>query len=268
MNFFFMLTLILIIMVFIKMKIPEIPSYAFFGLLVFLLVINEVYNFKFKNIKHESFTPLVYDGAYDKYFLHKNYIHQGNSEVDNVGLMCSINKNMSIKKIQDNKFSEYKDFMDSMNNVVYGSNQPDSLKMPDNFGDITEEQQKIEKINNVVCPPVCHLIENESDCNNAVDIKEVLKDNSELETTKPVFDNKRMMRHAYECLKSNPCNTSLGCKEVGGICIYDKKKCFYDTDKQECRQRCDVFETRDMCPKDYCNWNNTNLKCEYNPNTF
>ena len=259
MNFFFMLMLILIILIFIKLKIPIITNKAMFGFLLFLLVTNEIYNFKFKK---ENFAPFIYDGTYDKYFQKKNIIHQNNSETDNLGLRCSLEKNLSIKKVQDNKFKEYKEFADSMNNVVYGDEDPDSLKLPDKFGDITEEKKQIEKVNNILCPPLCHLLENESDCNNAIDLKEVLKDETELITTKPVFNNKKMMRHAYECLKSNPCDTSKGCKEVNGICIYNKKKCFYDNEAQKCRKNCDLYQTSDTCNKNYCDWNRSNLKCE------
>ena len=258
MNFFFMLTLILIILIFIKIKIPIITNNAMFGSLLFLLVINEIYNHKFKK---DNFSPYIYDGTYDKYFEHENYLHTGNSETDNIGLKCSLNKNISIKKIQEDKFREYKDFANSMNNVVYGDKEPDSLKMPNNFGDITVEKEKIDKINDIICPPVCHLIENEGDCNNAVDFKEVLKNESELLTTAPVFENKEMLSHAYKCLNSDPCDTSKGCKEINGMCVYDKRKCFYDTTANKCRQKCELYKTRDMCDKNYCQWDSNNLKC-------
>jgi hypothetical protein len=254
-----MLTLILIILIFIKIKIP-ITNYAMFGSLLFLLVINEVYNHK--SSKKDNFSPYIYDGTYDKYFKHQNFLHQGNSETDNIGLRCSLNKNISIKKIQEDKFSEYKDFADSMNNVVYGNKEPDTLKMPDDFGNISKEKEKISKINSVICPPVCHLIENEGDCNNAVDFKEVLTNESKLLTTKPVFENKDMLTDAYECLKSNPCDISKGCKEINGMCVYNKKKCFYDTTENKCRQKCELYKTNDMCNKNYCKWDSNNLKCE------
>ena len=258
MNFFFMLTLILIILIFIKIKIPIITNNAMFGSLLFLLVINEIYNHKFKK---DNFSSYVYDGTYNKYFEHENYLHVSNSETDNIGLRCSLNKNVSIKKIQEDKFREYKDFADSMNNVVYGDKEPDTLKMPNNFGDITQEKEKITKINDVICPPVCHLIENEGDCNNAVDFKEILKNESELLTTKPVFENREMLSDAFKCLKSDPCDISLGCKEVNGMCVYNKKKCFYDKENQKCRQKCELYKTRDMCDKNYCKWNSNDLKC-------
>ena len=35
-----------------------------------------------------------------------------------------------------------------------------------------------------------------------------------------------MMRHAYECIKSNPCDTSNGCREVNGLCVYIKKNVY------------------------------------------
>ena len=261
MNFFFMLTLILIILIFIKIKIPIITNNVMFGLLLFLLVINEIYNYKFKK---DTFAPYIYDGTYNKYFKKQNFQHPNNSEIDNIGLRCSIRKNVSIKKIQEDKFREYKDFADDMNDVVYGNKQPDTIKMADNFGDITKEKAKISKINTIICPPVCHLIENEGDCNNAVDFKEILKDESELLTTKPVFENKEMLSKAYECLKSEPCDTKNGCKEVNGICVYDKKKCFYDNDAKKCKQKCELYKTSDMCDKNYCKWDNENLKCSNN----
>ena len=257
MNFFFMLLIIFIILIFMKLKIKVIPNYAMLLTTLGLLIINELYYLKFTK---ESFNPYIYDGTYDKYFERESYLHMSDNHIDNIGLMCSLNKNVSIKNIQDTKFKEYKDFKEEINNVIYGNKQIDDVKMPDNFGNITQENEEIQKVNDIICPPVCHLINNESDCNNAVDYKEVLNNENEILTTRPVFNNKRMMRHAYECIKSNPCDTSNGCREVNGLCVYDKKKCVFENNK--CRQKCEIYETQTLCPKDKCNWNNNNLKCE------
>ena len=69
-----------------------------------------------------------------------------------------------------------------------------------------------------------------------------------------------MLRHAYECLKSNPCDTNKGCKEINGICVYNKKKCFYDNEEKKCKQRCDIFNKSDTCDKNYCKWNSNEFK--------
>ena len=194
MNFFFMLILILIILIFMRIKIKIIPNNLFLGIILFLLIVNEIYNFKFNK---DDFKLYNYDGAYDTYFKNTNYLHEGNSELDKLGLTCSLNKNLAIKKVQDNKFDEYKDILNSMDNVVYGDKKLENLpKLNDNFGDITTEIEKINKINNVICPPVCHLIENKYECQNAVDYKEVLTDRSKLITNKPEFNDKRMLSHA------------------------------------------------------------------------
>ena len=73
-----------------------------------------------------------------------------------------------------------------------------------------------------------------------------------------------MMSDAHNCLKSDPCDVENGCKEIDGLCVYNKKKCFYDKEAKKCRQKCELFKTRDMCDKTYCNWNNNNLKCTMN----
>ena len=259
MNFFFMLTLILIILIFIKIKIKIIPNNAFLGLLFVLLIINEIYHYKFKK---EQFNPYIYDGTYDKYYKNNNYLHMSDSGIDNLGLMCSLNKNVSIKKIQDNKFNEYGEFKNELDNVVYGDNHPDNVKMPNNFGDITKENKKIERINKIICPPVCHLIVNEGDCNNAVDYREILENEDKIKTTAPVFNDKKMLRHSYECLKSNPCDTNNGCVQVDNMCIYNKKKCEYDSKNNKCRQKCEIFESQSLCSNEYCRWNKNDLKCE------
>lgn len=257
MNFFFMLTIIFIILIFIKLKIKIIPNYAMLIIVLVLLIINEIYNIKFSK---ESFNPYIYDGTYDKYFEKNSYLHMSDNETDNIGLMCSLKKNVAIKKIQDSKFKEYKDFKDEINDVIYGTKLIDDVKMPNDFGNIEKEIDQIEKVNKIICPPVCHLINNQSDCNNAVDYKEVLNNEEEILTTKPVFNNKKMMRHAYECIKSNHCEASKGCKVHRGLCVYDKKKCVFENNK--CRQKCDIYETQTLCPKDKCVWNTNILKCE------
>ena len=259
MNFFFMMTLILIILIFIKLKIKVIHNYIFLFLLLLLLLINEIYYYK---PNRESFNPYTYDGSYNKYFKTKDYLHLNDNYLNNLGKLCKINKNIGIKKIQNSKFDYYNDLLSKMDNVVYGSANPDELKIPDNFNNINEEKEKIEKINDIICPPTCHLIEDEYDCNNAVDYKEILENEDKILTTQPIFNNKTMLRHAYECLKSDPCDTSLGCRQEGDMCIYDKKKCEYDKEKKVCRQLCEISKTKQSCPKEYCHWNIDNLKCE------
>ena len=78
-------------------------------------------------------------------------------------------------------------------------------------------KRKREKVNDIICPPVCHLINNESDCNDN-DYKEVLNNENEI-PTRPVFNNKKMMRHAYQCLNSNPCDTS-SCESSWLLCLW------------------------------------------------
>ena len=79
-----------------------------------------------------------------------------------------------------------------------------------------------------------------------------------------------MLSHANKCLRSKPCDINNGCKTEFDtytgqqLCIYDKKKCEFDDSTRKCRQKCDIYESRDNCNKTYCKWNNNNLKCENN----
>ena len=42
--------------------------------------------------------------------------------------------------------------------------QFDEITFPENYGDITQEMEQINEVNQNVCPPVCHLLNNEEEC--------------------------------------------------------------------------------------------------------
>ena len=80
-------------------------------------------------------------------------MHIPESSSDRDGLKCQIEKNIKIKGIQDKKFDTYKEMKNTMNNVLYGDKQFDEIKFPENYGDITKEQEEINQVNETVCPP-------------------------------------------------------------------------------------------------------------------
>jgi hypothetical protein len=260
MNFSFMITIIFIILIFIKLNIKNIPNYCFLGLVVILLGIGELYSFK------ENFKPYRYDGIYDRYYENKDLLHLPESISDTNGLRCMLQKNVRVKGIQDKKFSEYQDLKNSMNNVLYGDKQFDEIKFPENYGDISNEKEQIDKVNEIMCPPVCHLINTELDCNAALDLKTQLQNDEQLNSTKPIFDDKYMMDEAYKCLNiENPSARNCGnnCRVNSDInkCTFDIKKCSWDSDNEKCRKRCSFYDREGSCPGQYCNWDTSELKC-------
>lgn len=263
MNFSFMLTIILIILVFIRLNIKEIPNYMFLVFLLIMLSIGEIYNYKEIN---ERFSPYKYHGTYekDKYIQDGDLLHIPENHIDRKGLECSLVKNVRIKEVQNKRFDMYREIKQDLNNVVYSDKQIDEVKMPSDFGNISNDLNKINKINETMCPPVCNLIENQIDCEEAVDIREVLPNDNELTSTRPIFNNAYMMDQSYKCLDLNKsdCEKSDNCKVVNknskDICVYDKKKCVYHDNK--CKNKCEYFLKKNKCPGDYCKWDSN--KCQ------
>ena len=56
--------------------------------------------------------------------------------------------------------------------------------------------------------------------------------------------------YAYDTIRV--CNT----------CVYDIKKCSWDSDEQKCRKKCSFYDREGNCPSQYCNWNASEFKCD------
>ena len=123
MNFSFMITIIFVILIFIKINMNQLPNYGFLLFVIGLLGIIELYNFK------ENFKPYRYDGLYDRYHENHDLLHIPESSSDRDGLKCKIEKNIKIKGIQDKKFDTYKEMKSTMNNVLYGDKQFDKEEL-------------------------------------------------------------------------------------------------------------------------------------------
>ena len=111
-----MLTLILIILIFIKIKIKIIPNKLFLLLILFLLVVNEIYNYKFKK---EDYNSIQYEGLYDKYYIENKYNHNLDTSTSSVPNCEQKQQKEKINK-QKEKINKYKEILNSMNNVFYG----------------------------------------------------------------------------------------------------------------------------------------------------
>ena len=86
------------------------------------------------------------------------------------------------------------------------------------------------------------MLDNQEECNDAIDLRTKLKNIDELNNTKPVFNDTYMMREAYKCLNiENPSDKTCGsnCRVNSDLnkCIYDIKKCSWDSDKEKCRKK-------------------------------
>lgn len=265
MNFSFMITIIFIILIFIKFNMQNVPNYGFLIFVIGLLGIIELYNFK------ENFKPYRYDGIYNRYFENEEVLHMPESSSDKKGLKCAVDKNLKIKGIQEKKFSEYRDLKNTMNNVLYGDKQFDEIQFPKGYGDISDEMSEISNVNQIVCPPVCHLIDRQVECVDAIDLRTKLNNIDELNSTKPVFNDTYMMNEAYKCLNiEQPSSRNCGekCKLSSELnkCIYDIKKCSWDSDKKKCRKKCNLNERKGTCSEEYCTWNASKLICEEKTN--
>lgn len=248
----------------------NLPNYGFMAFVIGLLVIFELYNFK------ENFKPYRYEGIYDRYYENDDVLHLPELTSDRNGLKCQLEKNVLIKNIQDKKLNEYQDLKNNMNNVLYGDKQFDEIKFPENYGDISEEKDKIEKVNDIVCPPLCHTFTGQRDCEDAVDIRIPLKNEEELISTNPVFANRFMMDQAKKCLNiDNPRNCGENCVHDSTIekCVYGVKKCSFDNSREDgdkCRKKCRYFNRESTCPPrgrnsgEGCNWNKDTMECEEN----
>jgi hypothetical protein len=268
MNFFFMLTLIFIILIFIKINMDKLPNYGFMAFVIGLLAIFELYNFK------ENFKPYRYEGIYDRYYENNDVLHLPELASDRSGLKCELEKNVLKKNIQDKKFSEYQELKNNMNNVLFGDKQFDEIKFPENYGDISEEEEKIEKVNNIVCPPLCHTLD-DTNCEDALDIRVPLNNEDELTSTNPVFTDRFMMEEAQKCLRitaqdgTDPtedadCGDNCTFNDTINKCVYGVKKCSFDDTREDgdkCRKKCRYFDRKNTCPNDGCTWNSETLSC-------
>jgi hypothetical protein len=274
MNFFFMLIIIFIILIFIKLNIYTIPNYLFLILLLILLSISEIYNYKDK----EKYTSYKYDSSYDRYYDSPNYVHTSSDLSNKLGLNCSISKSLSKKKIQDNRFKSYNNIKNNMNNVIYGDKQVDEIQFPDKFSDVDKyiESDLIKQVNidKIQCPLACNLLDTEtSECENAIYLKEVLQNEDNFNTTKPIFRDSYTMRMANDCLKITSPATDWACgdnckyNDNLNKCVYNKKKCqkinsdfedgIYPSKKKDlCVKRCELFNEQSKCPTTHCEWNN------------
>ena len=274
MNFSFMLTIILLILVHIKLNIKNIPNYMFSVFILIMLFIGELYNYKESK---EQFIPVKHDTLFDKYVSNDTFLHKIENNLDKVGMQCKINKNKNIKEIQDKTYNTFDLISKELDKM-------EEMEIPSDSSDITNfllniktkkntDIENIENIKNRVCPEVCGLLKTETECDNSIDINSELENMDELYSTKQVFYGD-MEKKRKECrdATNTQCDNIEDCTvNNNNKCRYNKKKCLWDssiTDQPKCINTCNYYNTKYKCEQvnscdnpDICKWSTQQKKC-------
>ena len=124
------------------------------------------------------------------------------------------------------------------------------------------------------CPTVCHLINDENECKNAVEIKTFENKDKFTEWRKDTLDKCAAITEKQMCIGQSDCTYD----DIYGKCYYDKRKCLAymnSENKLECHKRCDYMNVKGNLEKSkmncdsaklyngepYCEWNSSSKKC-------
>ena len=104
-----------------------------------------------------------------------NYDGPNNIEIKNNDLFKVNGKSVTIEQLQ-NEYWDVKT-IEELFNIIDSkleddpfsySFQFDEIQFPEGYGDISDEMSEISNVNQIVCPPVCHLIDRQVECVDAV----------------------------------------------------------------------------------------------------
>lgn len=272
-----MLILIFVILIFIKTKIKIINNYVFLIVLGTLLVLNELYNIKTN--KSENYNNFIFNPRHGKYNIHKKIINKPNDPNNELALLCEANKDIRIKDIQDNRFNIYDSEVNKMINHVYG--ETSTLNNLDNSVnlDVSNNINRMETIDEIVCPSICNTIKNEEQCKGALYLPEALENKEVLHLKKdelPIFKNYKFKKNISDCsqittptgsiptnfcseksvsLSPNKCRNPNSSENIN-TCVYDRKKC--DWNGTKCSKKCEFYKDKITCNLD------SNSKCIWN----
>ena len=300
MNFQFMIYILLGLMLYFYFVL-KVKSTIYFIILLVILVLNEIYNFKNYNRKDlfssgdtynynleykknyefdKTLDPIEYARNEFKSVILPN-VFNGDTHLKD-GIICSVQKTIMDEKLKSKKLDYQKAYTDALSDMIFPQTGEgdDSLKkiIEGEKVKLTFEDDLDPNVFNPIfsnsfteskkCPTVCHLIPDYNQCKNATDI--------------PTFQNKSefdswRINTIDKCAKinnENDCNDTDVCTYdyVFNKCYYDKRKCIAYKDSNgeaECHTRCEFLNVPDNIQKSKMNCDGAKLfnnqpYCEWN----
>ena len=288
MNFSFMTYILFGILIFFSLKKKNISKLFILVVSLFILISNEIYNHQ-NYIKNDSFldyenvnfdrtiNPQDYSrNEFQDIIIPNNY----NSHLKD-GMACYVEKTIKDIELKNRKLDYQEGIINLMDDTLvnhYTDNNPADIR--EELGDdinIFNPLNEDRLSNNKVCPTVCHLINDQVKCINALNIPNLPNETE--------FNNWKTRNYDFcEGLTSiDDCNNACQCS-------YDsaREKCFFDEricishinskDEVECENKCEYVIPNDVTDNNlkksicenakfsendtnYCLWDNVRSRC-------
>ena len=226
MNFTYMIILLLALLFYISLKIG-FNRYLSIILVVILLVLYEIYNYQEFNLDKFNTSQSEYDRKYKfnkhikpydiarKEFKQFDIPYQDNEQLKH-GLPCEVQKEVYKYMLKSGKLADQK----NMVNLLYSHKPFNEPSLNEDNLDLTVfDPLEIQEIEDVECPTVCHLEDNETKC----------KEKKFIPVMNSVSDYQDSLERDIRACKNK---TNAG-DDAKDICEKDKK-CAWDPDYNKC----------------------------------
>ncbi len=280
MNFQFMIYILLGLMLYFYF-VMKVKSTIYFIVLLFVLILNEIYNYK--NYNRRDLFSVGYDAEYNenyKYDKTLNPKEYARSEFKSViipnvfdgdthlkdGLSCAAQKIILDEKLKGKKLDYQDAYTQALSDMIFppDNENDNSLEkiMEGEKVDLSFEKELDPKIFNPIfeneftkdkkCPTVCHLISDENKCKSAVEIP-TFQHKMEFDTWRvDTLDKCAAINDRQTCIRQSNCSFD----DIFGKCFYDKRQCVTHLDSNnnvECHKRCDFMNVKNNLEKSKMN---------------
>ena len=249
----------------------KVKSTIYFIILLVILLLNEIYNYKNYNKKDSFSNGYDYDSEYntnykfDKTLDPIDYARKefksviipnvidGNTHLKD-GIACQVQKTILDEKMKSKKLDYQGAYVNALEDMIFPEHNSndntleklikgDKVKL--NFEDDLDPNvfnpiYKSDFTKDKKCPTVCHLLSSYSKCKNATDIPN-FKNKTEFDAWRiDTIDKCSKITTKDSCESDNDCTFDYSSEK----CYYDKRKClaYLDSDKNlECHTRCDFL---------------------------
>ena len=289
MNFQFMIYILLGLMLYFYFVL-KVKSTIYFIILLVILVLNEIYNFKNYNRKDlfssgepynynleyktnyefdKTLDPITYARKEFKSAIIPN-VFDGDTHLKD-GIVCKVQKTIMDEKLKSKKLDYQKAYTDALSEMIFPQqNQGDDSLQKIIEGEkvnLSFEDDLDPNVFNPIysndftrskkCPTVCHLISDYNECKNTPDIPTF--------RNKAEFDSWRVntIDICSNINNENDCNNSDVCSydTTFNKCYYDKRKClaYRDSNGSECHARCEFLNVPNNIEKSKINCDSAKL---------
>ena len=302
MNFQFMIYILLGLMLYFYFVL-KVKSTVYFIILLIILVLNEIYNFKNYNRK-DLFSSGAGDDSYNYNLEYKrnyefdktlNPIEYARNEFKSVkipnvfegdthlrdGIVCSVQKTILDEKLKSKKLDYQEAYTDALSDMIFpqsndGDNSLQKIIEGEKVNLSFEDDLDPNVFNPIFsnnfteskkCPTVCHLISDYNKCKNTTDIP-TFQNKSEFDDWRVnTLDRCANIRNEAQCNRSDVCSYDTRFNK----CYYDKRKClaYRDSEGTQCHTRCEYLNVPNNIEKSKMNCDsaklfNNDAYCEWN----